>query len=269
VPSIANKLGVSNAQASSYYFNYNQWTVYDGWKQTGALNGNNYGLNIWNDGTQNVGAPSEPYFASPLNSVNQGPNFECPNPITPLTNNQTTILNAISSLNIQGDWIPNLGLVWGWRLLSPRWQGLWGGQMNANGLPLPYNTPGNNKVVVWVEGIEVDTYGITTALDDQIRSAYGYLSDNVLGTTDWNYANNVVIMNKTAQVCAAMKDQGVYVYVVGYSADNSYNGGGFGILAQCPTGANYGFFYGPGDWTGWDNGLNAIADSLVNLRVSQ
>jgi hypothetical protein len=188
----------------------------------------------------------------------------CPEPITPLTSNQSTILNAISNLNIQGDWIPNEGLVWGWRALSPNWQGLWG----TPGSPLPYNTPGNNKVVVWVEGIEIDTYGITTALDDHIRSAYGYLSDGNMGTTDWNTANNTIILNKAAAVCAAMQNSGVYVYVVGYSADNSYTGGGFGILNQCATGPSYGFFYGAGDWAGWDSGLDAIADSLVNLRVS-
>lgn len=272
VISIANKLGITSSQAKSDFYNYPQWTTYDGWQQGANLNGNTYGLNIWygNVGTTpgQVPPPSQQYYASPLNTLNQGPNFMCPQPITPLTSDQPTILNAISNLNIQGDWIPNEGLVWGWRLLSPRWRGVWGGAM-GNTLPMDYNTPGNNKVIVWVEGIEVDSNGITTALDDHIRSAYGYLSDNVLGTTDWNTANNVIIPNKAAAVCQAMKNDGIYVYVVGYSANNSYQGGGFGILQQCPTGPNYGFFYGAGDWTGWDNGLDAIADALANLRVSQ
>lgn len=268
--SIANKLGISSGQASPDFYNYPQWTNLDAVQQGAGLNQNTYGLNIWYGtvGTTPgaVPPPSQQYYASPLNSLNQGPNFMCPQPITPLTSDQPTLLNAISNMNIQGDWIPNEGLVWGWRMLSPRWRGLWSGMTGS--LPLDYNTPGNNKVIVWVEGIEIDTYGITTALDDHIRSTYGYLSDGVLGTTDWNYANNVLINNKAAAVCAAMQNSGIYVYVVGYSADNSYGGGGFGILNQCATGPNYGFFYGAGNWSGWDNGLDSIADSLVNLRVS-
>ena len=272
VISIQNKLGISASQAASDYYNYPQWTTYNGWQQGSNLNGNTYGLNIWYGavGTQPNPPPNgapQAYYASPLNSLNQGPNFMCPEAITPLTSNQQTVLSAIDDINIQGDWIPNEGLVWGWRLLSPNWRGLWSGM--APNLPLNYNTPGNNKVLVWVEGIEVDTYGITTALDNHIRSAYGYLSDDVLGTTDWNTANNTIIPNKAAAVCAAMQNSGIYVYVVGYSADNSYTGGGYGILAQCATGPNYGFFYGPGNWTGWDSGLDAIADALANLRVSQ
>jgi len=271
--SIQNKRQESLAQGTSDYNHYAQWTTVNGLQQTAALSNLTYGLNIWNDQALNVipAAPSETYYASPLDSLHQGPNFMCPQAITPLTSNQTTLINAISAMNIQGDWIPNQGLIWGWNLLSPKWRGVWtDASMAGNNpqLPLDYNTPGNNKVVVWVEGIEVDTYGITTAIDNNIRSAYGYLNDNVLGTTDWNTANNTVLMNRTAQICASMKNQGIYVYVVGYSADNSYGGGGFGILAQCPTAANYGFFYGAGDWTGWDHGLDAIADSLVNLRVS-
>ena len=38
----------------------------------------------------------------------------------------------------------NLGLVWGWRTLSPKWRGLWG---DAD-LPLDYGTDFMDKVVV-------------------------------------------------------------------------------------------------------------------------
>ena len=40
----------------------------------------------------------------------------------------------------------NLGLTWGWRTLSPRWRGAWGGE-TPNTLPLDYKTPLMEKVV--------------------------------------------------------------------------------------------------------------------------
>ncbi len=50
-----------------------------------------------------------------------GPNRGCPRPLTPLTTNETTILNAINAMQSQGatgTFIP-VGLAWGWHVLSP------------------------------------------------------------------------------------------------------------------------------------------------------
>ncbi|MBT6404824.1 MAG: Flp pilus assembly protein TadG, partial [Rhodospirillaceae bacterium] len=41
----------------------------------------------------------------------------------------------------------NLGLAWGWRVLSPAWQGLWGGATPSE-LPLDYDTPLMDKVAI-------------------------------------------------------------------------------------------------------------------------
>ena len=65
-----------------------------------------------------------------------------------MTANATTVTNAINAMTAQGNTHIDLGLAWGWRMLSPRWQGLWGGEMNTNSLPLAYNTKGMNKAVV-------------------------------------------------------------------------------------------------------------------------
>ena len=41
----------------------------------------------------------------------------------------------------------NEGLAWGWRVLSPRWRGLWGGN-TPNTRPLDYKTANTDKVAV-------------------------------------------------------------------------------------------------------------------------
>ena len=55
-------------------------------------------------------------------------------------------LNAMQWWNYGGTQ-GNLGMVWGWRTLSPRWRGLWGG-LTPNNRPLDYHQPGAQKIVV-------------------------------------------------------------------------------------------------------------------------
>ena len=58
----------------------------------------------------------------------KGPNLGCGTPITPLTKSKATIKAALAAMKPlrRGGTAGNLGLVWGWRTISPRWRGLWG-----------------------------------------------------------------------------------------------------------------------------------------------
>jgi hypothetical protein len=47
----------------------------------------------------------------------------------------------------RGGTMANLGLAWGWRVLSPRWRGLWDGDL-ADEMPLDYDEPNMEKVVI-------------------------------------------------------------------------------------------------------------------------
>jgi Flp pilus assembly protein TadG len=267
--SIQSKLGISSSQANQDFTQYANWPSLNNMQQTVPITSSafaqDFGLNIW-QGVVNISGSQTQYYTSPLDTVHQGPNFMCPPPIVPLTNNETSILNTINGISvIQGDWLPDQGLEWAWNTLSPRWQGLWGGVTNTNGLPLKYNTPGWNKAIVWVEGYA--NASITNIIDNHIRGAYGYLQDGTLGTTDQNTAFNT-IYNRTTQVCNSIKANNVYVYLLGYSANNSESGLP-GFMQGCATATNYAFWFGPGNWTAFNTALNAIADSLVNLRVSK
>jgi len=56
-----------------------------------------------------------------------GPNLGCGPAFTPLTNQKSQVLSAIDEMANwhRGGTTSNLGLVWGWRTLSPDWRGLW------------------------------------------------------------------------------------------------------------------------------------------------
>ncbi|MBN8543548.1 MAG: pilus assembly protein [Alphaproteobacteria bacterium] len=187
----------------------------------------------------------------------KGPNKHCTlNPLVPMTTNRTTLDNAITNLTTNGNTHVNVGAIWGWRMLSPRWRGLWGGDMDANALPLDYDTPLMNKaVIIMTDGENV--YGNTT------RTSYGYITDNRLGTTSTSVAPDR-LDDRLAQVCESMKAQGILVYTVAFDAPGANIET---LLENCATNPDY-FFNSP---TAADlsAAFNAIGDSLSNLRVSR
>jgi Flp pilus assembly protein TadG len=78
-----------------------------------------------------------------------GPNLGCGPAITPLVASKSTIQAAIDEMAPwhRGGTMANLGLAWGWRVLSPRWRGLWDGDL-PDELPLDYAEPNMEKVII-------------------------------------------------------------------------------------------------------------------------
>src|SRR4051812_47217224 len=112
---------------------------------------------------------------------------------------------------------------WGWRMLSPSWRNLWGGTMNTDALPLDYNTPLMNKAVILM------TDGDNT-IDSSSKGAYGYLSDNRLGTT--NSATAVTTLNtRTTTICTNMKSHGILIYTI--ALGTSFNAASLAMLQSC------------------------------------
>jgi Flp pilus assembly protein TadG len=78
-----------------------------------------------------------------------GPNLGCGPAITPLVAGKSTIEAAIDEMAPwhRGGTMANLGLAWGWRVLSPRWRGLWDGDL-PDELPLDYEVQNMEKVII-------------------------------------------------------------------------------------------------------------------------
>jgi Flp pilus assembly protein TadG len=186
----------------------------------------------------------------------RGPNAYCSQAVTPMTNQKAAILSGINSMVANGNTHVNLGAVWGWRMLSPRWRGLWGGTMDANNLPLDYGTENMTKVAI------ILTDGQNT-INNSDRTAYWYLSDNKLGTT--NGTNAVKELDKrTLAVCNAMKAKGIVVYTLLYDLNSTSIAS---LYTQCASKPDY-FFNSP-DTATLHNAFQTIGDSLSNLRISQ
>ena len=111
-------------------------------------------------------------------SGSRSANRNCPdNAITPLTNVKADLVAAINAIDVEGYTQLPLGASWGWRLLSPKWRGEWGGDMDTNSLPLDYDAPLSQKVVIFM------TDGNNDMPDDSqhhMYTAYGRLQTDAL-----------------------------------------------------------------------------------------
>jgi Flp pilus assembly protein TadG len=188
-------------------------------------------------------------------SANKG----CPQQaITNLTNQKATLLAAINNLtNPRGNTHIPVGAVWGWRLLSPEWQGLWGGAMNDNDLPLEYDEPLSQKAMILM------TDG-TNTMSREIYTAYGWLDDNHLGTTSETTAVTK-LNNKTTAICNAMKAKGILIYTIVFGNDSSTSSKN--LMKNCASETDFYFFSPSSD--ALKTAFKAIGDSLSKLRISR
>ena len=185
-----------------------------------------------------------------------GPNKYCPSVVTPLTNVRGDIEAGIDALVARGATHVPTGAVWGWRMLSPRWRGLWGGSMDTNSLPLDYRSDLMIKAAIIMTDGENTMYNTADG-------AYGYLNQNQLGTTDSATATTQ-LDSKVTTICNAMKAQGIIVYTIVFDLNSS---GVETMLRNCATEPDY-FFNSP-DAETLQQAFRAIGDSLANLRISQ
>lgn len=229
-------------------------------------NGPDTATNAWygtNSSKNNCSTGSGLQYRTPFSTSTRGPNLYCPQPLTAMVAEKSTIISAVNSMQAVGGTEIPTGMAWGWRMLSPDWRGLWGGQMNTNSLPLDYNTPLMYKVVVLMTDGNND-------ISYNVYSAYGYPnSGGQLGTTPCSGSNCSVgesrLNDRTAQICASMKQHDIIIYTVGLGT--SLNTTSQNLLRDCASKPEY-FFLSP-TTAALQTAFQQIGDSLANLRLSK
>ncbi len=202
-----------------------------------------------------------------------GPNLGCGPAITPLVAEKSTIVSAIDEMLPwhRGGTMANLGLAWGWRVLSPDWRGMWGGDTPAE-LPLDYGTALMEKVVVILtDGVNqwYDWPGGLPGQPDQATypdadyTAYGRLSEGRLGTTNNGDANDE-INDRMLAACNAMKAEGIILYTITFKLSNSTTQQ---LYRDCATDDEH-YFNSP---TNEDlaDAFHQIGEKLSNLLIFQ
>jgi Flp pilus assembly protein TadG len=189
----------------------------------------------------------------------RGPNHGCPlQPITVMTNDKSDLKAAVSQLiNPRGNTHTNVGAVWGWRLLSPDWRNAWGTTMDANNLPLDYDEPLSQKVMILM------TDGDNT-MPDNFATAYGFLSeDHLVNNDDVDDAADVLDA-KLLTVCNAMKAKGIIIYTIGLGDELDAT---LPLLKSCASTSDY--FFDARTSADLDSAFHTIGDALSKLRVSK
>ena len=155
-----------------------------------------------------------------------GPNLTCGEAIMPLTAEKTTVQTAIREMQTwaRGGTMANLGLLWGWRTLSPRWRGLWGGSTPSD-MPLDYSLPHIDKVIVLLTDGEnswnewQSPWYFDEVQGRQRRSlqpdytAYGDFSEDMLGVTTPAEASGE-LDDRTSDLCGSIKSQGITLFTI-------------------------------------------------------
>ncbi len=158
---------------------------------------------------------------------NKGPNLGCPNAIASLRSSRAAIDSAIDALYLDTDYsgtLGNIGLVWGWRVVSPLWRGLWGDPTPA-AHPLSHDPRTTKKInVLLTDGNNTVTENITLDASGALRTdgsgnflripdMNAYEDYTLLGATNLTTAL-AEVNNRLAQTCESMKRQGIEIFSI-------------------------------------------------------
>ncbi len=193
-----------------------------------------------------------------------GPNLGCGPEITSLRNSKQQIVDAIQEMLPwhRGGTTGNLGLVWGWRSISPLWRGLWADGTPAS-YPLDYNSAASDKVVVMLTDGNNQFYDHNGGgPDGSDFTAYGRLGE--FGFASLGAARDE-IDDRMLRTCQAMKTEGVIIYTITFGSSPSSSTQQ--LYRDCAT-SNGHYFHSPsnGDLS---SVFKAIGRQLSDLRIAQ
>lgn len=194
------------------------------------------------------------YVGTSVSSSSKGPLRGCTvDPVTRLTNDRTTITNAINAMGASGYTHIPVGLVWGWRLISP---------------DAPFTEGVDYTDTDWKKALVILTDGentIDTESNDNKSnySAYGHLVDGRLGTTNSGTFRNQLNTN-TSLLCTRIKAEGIRVYSITFNVSSSTV---TSLMRGCAS--EPGLYFNSPSGAELTAAFEAIAQDLNNLRVSK
>lgn len=157
----------------------------------------------------------------------------CPLRLLPLTQSKSIIRNRVDGLTPEGSTRIDMGARWGWRVLSPRWRGLW----DTHGRPRERADDLTKAMVLMTDGQnEVSTY-------DEVSAAQA--NANLL------------------QICTSMKAEGILIYTIGFQAPAATRP----LLQACASGP--GFFFESPTEEALRRAFRQIAGRLSALRLAE
>ena len=193
------------------------------------------------------------------------PSNPCPsNTILPLTNNKTVLKGQIDLLQAAGSTAGQVGVAWGWYLLSPNWGYLWPSAsrpapysdlalLDARGLPLL------RKIVILMTDGEYNSAYCQGVISQDSTSGSGSISDHI--NCD---APNGNPFNQSETLCTNMKAAGIIVYTIGFSIIDDQRARD--LMTHCATDGSHAFLASTGDEL--RQAFREIATRIASLRLT-
>ena len=182
-----------------------------------------------------------------------GPNYNCPKAsILPLTSNEDDILAKINSFEADGNTSGNIGMVWGYRVISPEF---------------PFQEGADYGDRNWKKAVVMMTDGDNT-VDSYYTPHGGYTQSDVTSRAEMN--------TRFEETCEAMKEAGILVYTITFSYPTNYddegnassyniNGTTRGYYERCATENKYYDALGQDELR---DVFEAISRELSNIHIS-
>jgi len=220
-------------------------------------NNNGPRLNVWPDDDGEVDERNA------AQNDGYGPNLGCGPPILPLTSARAEVEAKIAEMAPwhRGGTMANMGLVWGWRALSPDWRGLWrdaAGDPISPDLPLDHDERYMSKVIVLMTDGDNQWYK-----DDY--TSYRYPDDGMLAGT--------AVDDRMLEACDLLKQDGIVVYTITFGG--GVNSSTAQLYEDCASASDQNVYF-PGRKyfdapTGADlqAAFGAIGGQLTELRLTQ
>ncbi len=172
--------------------------------------------------------------------------------IRPLSSDAAAIKTNIDNLATNGVTAGQIGIAWGWYMVSPAFSTLWPSASAA-----PYDPSETLKAVV----IMTDGEFNAPYCDGVIAAGYGAWSSQSNGCAP----NNGDPFAQSRALCDAMKAQGVVVYTVGFQITAGANAET--LLKYCASTASG--YYNAGSGAALSQAFAAIGRDITQLRISR
>ncbi|MGZ9097379.1 MAG: pilus assembly protein TadG-related protein [Micavibrio sp.] len=177
--------------------------------------------------------------------------------ILPLTSNKTILHETIDAFVASGSTGGQIGVGWGWYMLSPNFGYLW---PEAENVPAAYGTENLVKILVLMTDGEYNSPYCNGVIARDATSGSGSSSDHIKCN-----ATNGDTYSQAGAMCTAMKAAGVIIYTIGFQIVDG--AGASDLMAECATDATHAYLAADGEEL--QQVFNDIAGDVMSVYVSR
>jgi len=204
---------------------------------------------------------AQAYTDAPVSTNKVGRNYPspantCPTAtILPLTSNKTTLKNSIDTYGASGSTAGQIGVAWGWYMLSRDF-----GLFSGSSQPAAYGTEDLKKIAVLMTDGDFNSPHCNGVISKDAGSGSGSSDEHI----NCN-ATNGSAFTQSLNLCTAMKAKGILVYTIAFNVASGSPAQS--IMNSCASGAGYA--YDAANETQLQAVFQSIGKSLLALRLSK